>query len=165
MLGLSELKQTKVYQEAKEEGEQIGEQKAKLEAIPELIQLGLDFVQIAGALKLPIAVVQQSAKSFHQQNVTAFIELLNNHRSLLTPETLAELVQLIEPLPDNIEELSNAIANWCKTEERSQIIDTLNQIRQTLLSSTTPGTNTEIPDNQPNKIILQNALREWGGII
>ena len=33
MLGLSELKQTKVYQEALEEGEQ----KAKLEAVPELL--------------------------------------------------------------------------------------------------------------------------------
>ncbi len=164
MLGLSELKQTKVYQEAKEEGvqegEQIGEQKAKLEAIPELIQLDLSLVQISRALRLPLAVVQEAAKSFHQQNVAGLIELLKNQPSLFTPETLAELVQLIEPLPDNIEELSQAISNWCKAEERSQILDTLNQIRQTLLSSTTLGTNTETTDKQLNKIILQNALRD-----
>ena len=161
MLGLSELKQTKVYQEAKEEGEQIGEQKAKLEAIPELIQLGLSLVQIAGALKLSLEVVQQTAKSFHQQNVTAFIELLNNHPSLFTPETLAELVQLITPLPDNIEELSKAIVNWCQAKEDAQILDSLNQIRQSLVSATVPGNNPETPDNQPNKIILENALRNY----
>lgn len=44
MLGLSELKQTKVYQEALAEGEQIGEQRgeqqAKLNAIPRMIEFG-----------------------------------------------------------------------------------------------------------------------------
>lgn len=62
MLGLSELKQTKVYQEALEEGEEIGEMKAKLEAIPQLIQEGLTLEQIARALKLPLETVQQAAQ-------------------------------------------------------------------------------------------------------
>ncbi len=160
MLGLSELKQTKVYQEAKEEGFQEGEQIAKFTTVPRMLQFGLNLDAISQLIDLPRAVIQQAAKSFHQQNVTALIELLKNQPSLFTPETLAELVQLIEPLPDNIEELSQAISNWCKAEERSQILDTLNQIRQTLLSSTTPGSNTETPDKQLNKIILQNALRD-----
>jgi predicted transposase/invertase (TIGR01784 family) len=70
MFGLSELKQTKVYQEALEEGEQKGEQKgelkgelkAKLEAIPELLKEGLKIEQIARVLKLPVEVVQQEIK-------------------------------------------------------------------------------------------------------
>ncbi len=57
MLGLSELRQTKVYQEALEEGEQ----KARLEAIPELLKEGLNNEQIARALKLPLEVVAQAA--------------------------------------------------------------------------------------------------------
>ena len=55
MLGLSELKQTKVYQEAKQEG--------KLESVPRLLQLGLTIEQIAMALELEVEVVTQAAQS------------------------------------------------------------------------------------------------------
>lgn len=45
MLGLNELKQSKVYQEALAEGKQqgleAGKQQGKLEAIPRMIQFGL----------------------------------------------------------------------------------------------------------------------------
>jgi predicted transposase/invertase (TIGR01784 family) len=65
MLGLGDLKQTKFYQEAFAEGEEIGEregeQKAKLEAIPEFLKEGVSVEQIARALKLPLEVVQQVA--------------------------------------------------------------------------------------------------------
>ncbi len=63
MLGLSELKQTKVYQEAKAEGQEIGEQKAKLESVPRLLKLGLTEKQIAQALQLTVKEVRQIAKS------------------------------------------------------------------------------------------------------
>ncbi|PSB01324.1 Rpn family recombination-promoting nuclease/putative transposase [Merismopedia glauca] len=62
MFGLSELKQTKVYQEALQKGEQKGELKAKLEAIPELLKEGLKIEQIARVLKLPVELVQQEIK-------------------------------------------------------------------------------------------------------
>ncbi len=46
MLGLSELKQTKVYQEALEEGKQQGleegKQQSKLETIPRMVEFGLN---------------------------------------------------------------------------------------------------------------------------
>jgi predicted transposase/invertase (TIGR01784 family) len=57
MLGLSELKRTRVYQEALEEGKQ----EAKLETIPCMRQRGFSLEQIAQALDLPIEVVQQVA--------------------------------------------------------------------------------------------------------
>lgn len=94
MLGLSDLKQTKVYQEALAEGEQIGEHrgelKAKLSAIPRMIEFGLSFEQIALLQDLPLEVVQQAAQSFNEQNVAAFIELLNNQRELFSPQDLAD---------------------------------------------------------------------------
>lgn len=171
MLGLSELKQTKVYQEALEEGEHIGEQRgeqrgklqAKLEAIPELIQLGLSLEQIARALKLSLEVVQQAAQSFHEQNVAAFIQLLNNQRSLFSPQDLADLNQLIISLPDDIEELSKAIASWCQQDEHSQILDALIQIRQPLATTAledVSGTNTETKtaDYPLSKQTLLNAI-------
>jgi predicted transposase/invertase (TIGR01784 family) len=64
MFGLSELKQTRVYQEAREEGKLEGKlegkQEGKLEAIPKLLALGLTVEQIAQALDLDVAQVQQA---------------------------------------------------------------------------------------------------------
>jgi len=62
MLGLSELKQTKVYQEAVEEGEQRGELKAKLEMVPVLLELGMTVEQIAARLGLEVSVVNRVTK-------------------------------------------------------------------------------------------------------
>ena len=79
MFGVSEFKQTKVYQEAKEEGRaegleegrqegleegrqegrQEGKLQAKLESIPRLLALGLSVEQVAQALGLTVEVVQQ----------------------------------------------------------------------------------------------------------
>ncbi len=87
MFGLSELKQTKVYQEAKMEGIIEGEIKgrtegeikgrtegriegrtegeinAKMEAVPGLLKLGLTVEQIATALKLSVEEIQQVVSS------------------------------------------------------------------------------------------------------
>ena len=49
----------------------------------------------------------------------AFIELLQHQRSLFSPQDLADLAELIEPLPDKIEDLSEAIAQWCKQDGHS----------------------------------------------
>jgi predicted transposase/invertase (TIGR01784 family) len=53
MFSLSDLKETRVYQQAKEEG--------KLESVPSLLAVGLTVEQVAQALKLDVALVQQVA--------------------------------------------------------------------------------------------------------
>ena len=58
MLGLSELKQTKVYQEAVEEGEL----KAKLEMVPMLLELGMTVEQIAARLGLEVSIVNRATQ-------------------------------------------------------------------------------------------------------
>ena len=58
MFGLSELKQTKVYQEAFQEGEIA----AKLATVPRLLALGLTVEQIAQALELDVEQVRQTAQ-------------------------------------------------------------------------------------------------------
>ena len=55
MVGLNELKQTRVYQEAVEEGGL----KTKIETIPRLLQLGLSVEQVAQALELPVEEVRR----------------------------------------------------------------------------------------------------------
>ena len=62
MFGLSELKQTKVYQEAFQEGRQEGEIAAKLATVPRLLALGLTVEQIAQALELDVEQVRQTAQ-------------------------------------------------------------------------------------------------------
>lgn len=70
MLGLSELKQTRVYQEALEEGRQEGRQEGrheglqegKLAAVPLLLQAGLSVEQIAQQLGLDVEAVRQIAQ-------------------------------------------------------------------------------------------------------
>ena len=164
MLGLSSLKQTKVYQEAKQEGLAEGQLKAKLEAIPRMSEFGLSVEQIAQLQDLPLEVVQQAVQSFYEQNVAAFIELLNNQRELFSPQDLSDLTQLIEPLPDQIEDLSNALAQWCKQQKQSARLEALHQVLQVFLSATVEkilGTNADTvqtPNYPLNKLTLQNAI-------
>ena len=106
---------------------------------------------IAQSLDLPTEVVKQAAQPFHEQNLAAFIELLNSQRSLFSPQDLAELAQLIAPLSSDIEELSKAIALWCTQKEHSSHLNALRQVRQTL-------TNT--PDYPLTKQTLQHALEQ-----
>lgn len=64
MLGLN-LEETRVCQEAKAEGEQIGKQQGKLEAkletVPRLLDAGLSVEKIAEILELSVDQVEQSA--------------------------------------------------------------------------------------------------------
>jgi predicted transposase/invertase (TIGR01784 family) len=70
MLGLSELKNTRVYQEAHEEGLQEGiergliqgELKAKLEIIPRLLQRDFSIQDIAELLELDVDTVRDVAE-------------------------------------------------------------------------------------------------------
>jgi|GEM_PF-5800204 len=57
MFGLSDLRQGKVYQEGKAEGELLG----KLEAVSGFLGLGLGVEQIALAVGLEVALVQRVA--------------------------------------------------------------------------------------------------------
>ncbi|WP_414527567.1 hypothetical protein [Nodularia chucula] len=62
MFELSELKQTKVYQEAFQEGKQEGERKGKLKVVPPMLAAGLTVEQIAEALELSVEDVRQATQ-------------------------------------------------------------------------------------------------------
>ncbi|MEB3178017.1 MAG: Rpn family recombination-promoting nuclease/putative transposase [Nostocaceae cyanobacterium] len=63
MFELSDLKQTRFYQEAFEEGREEGELRAKLRAVRPFLALGLTVEQIAQALDLTVEQVRQAAQS------------------------------------------------------------------------------------------------------
>ncbi|WP_017653146.1 Rpn family recombination-promoting nuclease/putative transposase [Fortiea contorta] len=62
MFGLSDLKQTRFYQEVFAEGKEEGKEEGKLETIPQLLALGLSIEQIAQALGLDEQVVRLAAQ-------------------------------------------------------------------------------------------------------
>jgi len=66
MLGLGDLKQTRVYQEGLEDEERKGRVEGKLEAVPRLLKLGLTLEQVAEALALDVAQVREAARSHEQ---------------------------------------------------------------------------------------------------
>ncbi len=63
MFELSDLKQTKVYQEAKLEGIVEGIVEGKLQSVPRFLALGLTVEQIAQALGLSVQQVRQAAEN------------------------------------------------------------------------------------------------------
>ena len=67
MFGLSDLKQTRVYQEGveegKEEGREEGIQQGRIESIPRLFKLGLSIEQIAQGLDLDLEQVRQQVEN------------------------------------------------------------------------------------------------------
>ncbi len=60
MLNLQEIKQTRVYQDAKEEGIQQGMLRQKLAMIPLLKELGLTIEQIAQRLEISENLVREN---------------------------------------------------------------------------------------------------------
>lgn len=50
--------------------------------------------------------------SFAEQNLNAFIDLLKTKPGLFSQDKIVNLEKLINNTPDDIEQLSNAIANW-----------------------------------------------------
>jgi predicted transposase/invertase (TIGR01784 family) len=62
MLGLGDLKNTRFYQEAFQEGLEEGERRGKLEAVGRFLALGLSVEQVATALGLSVEEVTQAAQ-------------------------------------------------------------------------------------------------------
>lgn len=63
MFSLSELKQTRFYQEAFQEGVEQGEVKGKLKAVTAMLAAGLIVEQVAEALDLSVEEVGQATQS------------------------------------------------------------------------------------------------------
>jgi predicted transposase YdaD len=62
MFGLSDLKQTRVYQEAKEEAKEEGAMREKLRMISVLLRLGLTIEDTAKELSLTVEQVRQESQ-------------------------------------------------------------------------------------------------------
>ena len=61
--------------------------------------------------------------SDYEENIITFVYLVQTQPELFTAEERADLKDLLSTLPDDVEEISNAIALWC--EEHPQILDAI----------------------------------------
>lgn len=101
--------------------------------------------------------------SFYQQNLQAFMRLLQEQPQLFSESKRQELIALIEPLPDDLETLSLAIASWY--ENHDKIVDAQSEIlnNSILEVDRIPGTNfinIPKPNQQINKETLKNAIQQ-----
>jgi len=179
MLNLSELRQTRFYQEVKQEGleegleqgKQEGERQAKLEAIRRMIAFGMNLETIAQLLDLSLEFVRQTinkiqreSMSLPEQKIDSFIELLTQQRSLFGAEQLTELAQLIEPLSDEIDVLSEAISSWAENypsiqEAQAQLLEPLPPIaKASEKAAVTRETSESQLRDRLNKQALKNAI-------
>ena len=182
MLNLSELRQTRFYQEVKQEGleegleqgleqgKQEGERLAKLEAIRRMIAFGMNLETIAQLLDLSLEFVRQTinkiqreSMSLPEQNIDSFIELLTQQRSLFGAEQLTELAQLIEPLSDEIDVLSEAISSWAENypsiqEAQAQLLEPLPPAKASEKVAVTRESSESQLRDRLNKQALKNAI-------
>lgn len=61
--------------------------------------------------------------SDYEENIITFVYLAQTKSELFTAEDSEDLKHLLSTLPDDVEEISNAIALWC--EEHPQILDAI----------------------------------------
>ncbi|MBG1259617.1 hypothetical protein [Nostoc commune] len=65
----------------------------------------------------------ESKMSPYENNILTFVYILQNQPELLTAEDRTDVLELLATLPDDVEEISNAIALWY--ESHPQILDAI----------------------------------------
>ena len=104
--------------------------------------------------------------SFSEENIAAFIKLLETHFSLFSSQELAELQQLIDSLPDDIEIISEELSAWYEEREKicNKQLEILNQDDSADASDRLipKNGNYEKPhhNSELNKKNLQNAIKK-----
>jgi adenine-specific DNA methylase len=99
--------------------------------------------------------------SFDQQNLEAFIELLSNKRSLFSSQDRSDLAQLISPIPDDIEKLSEAIASWYQKHPKilDAQLDMINNLYNSNVIYYRVTENINQPEIEINKEKLKKAIQ------
>ncbi|MUG94188.1 hypothetical protein F7734_18065 [Scytonema sp. UIC 10036] len=95
----------------------------------------------------------------YEENILTFIYVIKNQPELLTTEDCTDVLELLLNLPDDVEEISNAIALWYET--RPKILDAILQVPIEDLDSlraaggrSTPMTAAE------SKELIENSVTE-----
>ena len=104
----------------------------------------------------------------HEENIIKFVYLIKKQPNLFTEEKRTNLRQLLQKLPDNVEKISDAIADWCKKypQIRDAFLniptDDLNSIRDHRAPNgrATPLTGKETKEMIENSVIESSESKE-----
>jgi len=101
--------------------------------------------------------------SFAEQNLSAFIDLLENQPGLFSQDNITNLKEFIRNIPDDTEQLSTALATWY--QKHSKILDAQLTVLNKSSSRTErgPGSaklNSNISEYQLDKKALLNAIQQ-----
>ena len=101
--------------------------------------------------------------SFAEQNLEAFIDLLESQPGLFSQDNITNLQEFIRNIPDDIEQLSTALATWY--QKHSKILDAQLTVLNKSSSRTErgPGSarlNSNISEYQLDKKALLNAIQQ-----
>ncbi|MGB3755575.1 MAG: hypothetical protein WBA07_04280 [Rivularia sp. (in: cyanobacteria)] len=99
--------------------------------------------------------------TFAEQNLDAFIDLLRTQPTLFSQEKIANLKEFMSNIPDDTEQLSNAIANWY--QKHPKILDA--QLALVNKSFSVKGTgsaqaDSNIQEYRLDKNTLLNAIQK-----
>ena len=101
----------------------------------------------------------ESQMSPYEENILTFVYILQNQPELLTAEDRTGLLELLATLPDDVEEISNAIALWYETHPKildailNEPVEDLDSLRAAD-ARTTPMTGAE------SKEMIENSVTE-----
>ena len=95
----------------------------------------------------------------YEENILTFVYILQNQPELLIAEDCADLRKLLATLPDDVEEISNAIVLWYET--RPQILDAiLNVPIEDLDSLRAAGGRSTSITGAESKEMIENSLTQ-----
>ncbi|MBD2514721.1 hypothetical protein H6G93_06800 [Nostoc sp. FACHB-973] len=95
----------------------------------------------------------------YEENILTFVYILQNQPELLTTEDRTDVLELLANIPDDVEEISNAIALWYET--RPQILDAiLNVPVEDLDSLRAAGGNKTPITGSESKDMIENSVTE-----
>ncbi|MEG4008242.1 hypothetical protein QUA41_28170 [Microcoleus sp. Pol11C1] len=99
------------------------------------------------------------ALSPYEETILDFIYIAQNQPELFTAEDRTDFAQLVATLPDDVEEISNAIALWCDTHPH--ILDAIFALPIEELDSlrAAGGRNTPLTGKEA-KDAIENTVRE-----
>ncbi|MDJ0674866.1 MAG: hypothetical protein QNJ36_05730 [Calothrix sp. MO_167.B42] len=115
--------------------------------------------------------------SIYPYSIQALIQVIESQSNLISHQDWGELHQLVislpEDEPEDVEEISDRIENWLKTDSRNQIYQAYNQQLQQVMGSLPPTdwntyagigkSKSQTKPNQPSppyKELLDNSIKK-----
>lgn len=98
--------------------------------------------------------------SLDEQNIQAFVKLIQSQPSLFSSDDRTELLELVSTLPNEVKPISNALVRWCKSRDaiRNEWLLLTGQISELAIAKAA-SEDVEPINLKDHKETLMNAIR------